>query len=99
MENLQENQQSHTKRPQATNTDLIHRLSRVEGQVRGIKAMIDKGAYCDDVLTQISSVQSAMNSVAKILLKSHIETCIVPRLADGENEAINEMLKSISRII
>ena len=85
--------------PAGISKDLGSRLNRIEGQVRGIKAMIERGAYCDDILTQIASVQSAMGSVAKILLSSHIDTCIGPRLEGGDNKATGELIKTIGRLL
>jgi len=86
-------------RPNNTNHALATRLNRIEGQVRGIKNMIERGEYCDDVLTQIASVKSAIDGVAKILLESHVQTCIAPKLARGDNAAVDELLKSIGRLI
>jgi len=88
-----------TCRPEKLNKDLAARLNKVEGQVRGVKAMIERGVYCDDVLTQISSIQSAMGSVAKILLKSHIKTCVSPRLQQGDDEVVEELIKSVGRLL
>lgn len=78
---------------------LNNHLSRVEGQIRGIKKMIEDSAYCDDVLTQISSVQSSLNSVAKTLLDEHINSCIVNRLAHGDKTATDELIKTIGRLL
>ena len=86
-------------RPEGMDKDLGARLNRIEGQVRGVKAMIERGAYCDDIMTQIASVQSAMNSVSKILLASHIETCVAPRLENGDSGAIDELVKTIGRLL
>jgi len=88
-----------SQRSTSINKDLGTRLNRIEGQVRGIKAMIERGTYCDDVLTQIASVQSAMDSVAKILLASHIDTCIGPRLEGGDRDAAAELIKTIGRLL
>jgi len=85
-------------RPNDTDTALTARLNRIEGQVRGIKGMIERGEYCDDVLTQIASVKSAIDGVAKILLESHVKTCIAPKLAQGDDAAIGELIKSIGRM-
>ena len=82
-----------------TNHAVTTRLNRIEGQVRGIKVMIERDEYCDDVLTQIASVKSAIDGVAKILLESHVQTCIAPRLAQGDEAAIQELLKSMGRLV
>jgi len=61
--------------------------------------MIERGEYCDDVLTQIASVQSALSGVAKILLESHVKTCIAPKLARGDDAAVDELIKSVGRLV
>lgn len=66
--------------PERVKKDLTTRLNRIEGQIRGIKGMIEKDAYCDDVITQLSATQSALNSVARILLEGHLKGCVVDRL-------------------
>jgi len=86
------------ERPYDVNKNLKMRLNRIEGQVRGIGGMIERGDYCDDILTQIASVKSAMDGVAKILLESHVQTCIAPKLAQGDQAAVNELLKSVGRM-
>lgn len=79
--------------------DLTTRLNRIEGQVKGVKSMIEKGVYCDDVLTQISAIQSAMSSVAKILLKNHMRTCVTQRLKDGDEDVVDELIKTVGRLL
>ena len=79
--------------------DLNTRLNKIEGQVKGIKGMIEKGTYCDDVLTQIASVQSALSSVSKLLLESHMKTCISERIKNGDEEAIDEFMKTVRRLL
>ena len=74
--------------PERVKKDLTTRLNRIEGQIRGIKGMIDKDVYCDDVITQLSATQSALNSVAKILLEGHLKGCVVDRLSEGD-EAVS----------
>ena len=79
--------------------NLTNHLNRIEGQIRGIKKMIEDSAYCDDVLTQISSVQSSLNSVAKTLLDEHINNCISSRLSQGDSTATDELIKTIGRLL
>lgn len=88
-----------TLRPEALNNSLINRLNRIEGQVRGIKGMLERGVYCDDILTQIAAVKSAMNSVGKILLESHIKTCVAPKLKAGDAEIVQEFIKTLERML
>ncbi|WP_104371602.1 metal-sensitive transcriptional regulator [Desulfocucumis palustris] len=79
--------------------DLSNRLNRIEGQVRGIKRMIEEGVYCDDVLNQIASAQSALSGVAKLLLEKHIRTCIKDQLIAGDEEVVAELTKTVARLI
>ena len=75
------------------------RLNKIEGQVRGIKGMIEKDYYCDDVLIQIAAVQSAIKAVSKLLLESHMKSCIIERIRAGENEVIDELLETIKKMM
>ncbi|MEL1134683.1 metal-sensitive transcriptional regulator [Desulfitobacterium sp. THU1] len=78
--------------------ELVNRLNRIEGQVRGVKGMIEKHTYCDDVLNQITSVQSALDGVSKLLLEKHFKSCVKDRLSQGDDEVIDELLKTIFRM-
>ncbi|MEW9122338.1 MAG: metal-sensitive transcriptional regulator [Thermotaleaceae bacterium] len=82
-----------------TKQNLINRLNRIEGQIRGIKGLIEKDTYCDDVITQISACQSALNSVAKILLEGHLKSCVVDRIKDGDLEVLDEVLVTVQRLM
>lgn len=82
-----------------TKKNLISKLNRIEGQVRGLKGLIEKDTYCDDVLHQISSVQSALNGVGKLLLEHHMKSCVVERIQEGENEVLDELLVTINKLI
>ena len=88
-----------THRSEKNKKELITRLNRVEGQIRGIKGMIEKDAYCDDVITQLSATQSGLNSVAKILLDSHLKGCVVNRLAAGDEEIVDELVVTIQKLM
>ncbi|KAB2334828.1 metal-sensing transcriptional repressor [Cytobacillus depressus] len=79
--------------------NLVTRLNRIEGQIRGIKGLIERDTYCDDVITQISATQSALNSVAKILLEGHLKTCVVDRLQEGDTEVLDEVLITIQKLM
>ncbi|MDF2557878.1 MAG: csoR 2 [Bacillales bacterium] len=85
-------------RPEKLNHNLGSRLNRIEGQIKGIKGMIEKGTYCDDILNQISAVQSALSSVSKMLLENHIKTCVSDKLLNGDEEVIEELIKTIGKI-
>lgn len=79
-------------RTEAEYKDMITRLNRIEGQVRGIKKMVEKDAYCVDIFTQVSAVQAALTSFNRKLLASHLRTCVVEDMKNGrEEEAIEEL--------
>ena len=84
---------------EATKKNLITRLNRVEGQIRGIKGLIEKDTYCDDVITQIAAAQSALNGVAKMLLETHMKECVVDRIQEGDLEVLDEVLVTIQRLM
>ena len=79
--------------------NLITRLNRVEGQIRGIKGMIEKDVYCDDIITQLSATQSALNSVAKLLLEGHMKTCVAERIQEGDLEVLDEVIVTIQKLM
>ncbi|ARJ38693.1 CsoR family transcriptional regulator [Sporosarcina ureae] len=85
--------------PEEIKTNLTHRLNRIEGQIRGIKGMIERDVYCDDVITQLSATQSALNSVANVLLDGHLKGCVKNRLAEGDEEVLDELAKTIAKLI
>ncbi|WNB92931.1 metal-sensitive transcriptional regulator [Bacillus sp. NEB1478] len=79
--------------------NLITRLNRIEGQIRGVKGLIDRDTYCDDVITQIAAIQSALNSVGKILLEGHLKSCVVERLQEGDQEVLDELLITVKKLM
>ncbi|MFS0577157.1 metal-sensitive transcriptional regulator [Sporosarcina sp. 179-K 3D1 HS] len=85
--------------PDSVKTNLIHRLNRIEGQIRGIKGMVEKDVYCDDIITQLSATQSALNSVAKVLLEGHLKGCVKDRLAENDEEILDELLITITKLM
>jgi DNA-binding FrmR family transcriptional regulator len=82
-----------------TKNNLVSRLNRIEGQIRGVKGMIEKDTYCDDVLNQIAAIQSALNSVGKLLLEGHMKSCVVERIQAGESEVIDELLITVNKLM
>lgn len=78
---------------------LINRLNRIEGQIRGIKGMVEKDAYCPDILIQVSAVNSALNSFNKELLASHIKTCVANDIRDGKDETIDELVLTLQKLM
>jgi len=87
------------KRGESEYKDLITRLNRIEGQVRGIRGMIEKDAYCTDVLVQVSAVGSALDSFTKELLSNHIRTCVADDIRAGKDEVIDELVGVIRKLM
>lgn len=79
--------------------NLIHRLNRIEGQIRGIKGMVEKDAYCTDILIQVSAVSAALNSFNKVLLANHIRTCVADDIRAGKDETIEELLATLQKLM
>lgn len=79
--------------------DLIHRLNRVEGQIRGIKKMVENDAYCPDILIQVSAVNAALNSFNKVLLAEHIRTCVTEDIREGKEETIDELVLTLQKLM
>lgn len=103
LENNTEEQHCSTERKahhsEKTKKNLTTRLNRIEGQVRGIKNLIDKDAYCDDVLNQISAIQSALNGVSRILLEEHMKSCVIDRLQEGDLDVIQELSETMKKMM
>ena len=78
---------------------LVHRLNRIEGQVRGVKSMIERDTYCDDVLHQIASIQSALNAVGRLLLEGHMKSSVIERIQSGEEEVLDELLITMNKLM
>lgn len=87
------------KRPEQENKDLMNRLKRIEGQVRGIQGMLEKEAYCTDVLVQVAAVNAALNSFSKALLDSHIRTCVAENIRAGNDEVIEELVILLQKLM
>lgn len=78
---------------------LINRLNRIEGQIRGIKGMVEKDAYCPDIMVQAAAVTAAVNSFNKELLGTHIRTCVADDIREGKDEVIDELLDTLQRLM
>lgn len=78
---------------------LITRLNRIEGQIRGIKNMVETDRYCVDILTQVSAAQSALNSFSKELLAQHIKTCVVHDVRAGHDEVVDELVCALQKLM
>ena len=80
--------------------DLMNRLKRIEGQVRGVEKMLEEGAYCPDIMVQISAINSALNSFNKVLLASHMKSCVVDDIQAGKgDEAIDELAALLQKVM
>lgn len=84
--------------PYATKQNMINRLKRIEGQIRGISRMIEEDVYCDDILNQFLSVEAAINGVRKTLLEAHIKGCVVNNINAGNLEIVDELITSIGKM-
>ncbi|MFC0212760.1 metal-sensitive transcriptional regulator [Paenibacillus chartarius] len=82
-----------------TKSSLISRLNRIEGQIRGVKGMVEKDTYCDDVLNQIAAIQSALNGVGKLLLEHHLNSCVIERIQEGDNEVVKELMITMNKLM
>lgn len=78
---------------------LINRLRRIEGQVRGVEGMIERDAYCVDILTQVQAISSALTSFSTALLESHVKSCVKEDILDGKDEVLDELVGLISRFM
>lgn len=79
--------------------DLIHRLNRIEGQIRGIKGMVERDAYCTDILTQVAAANAALNSFNKVLLANHIKTCVMGDIRQGKEETVEELVEVLQKLM
>jgi DNA-binding FrmR family transcriptional regulator len=79
--------------------DLMNRLRRIEGQVRGLQNMLESDAYCTDVLIQVSAVNSALNSFSRTLLSSHMKSCVAEDLKNGKEETIDELVDTLQKVM
>lgn len=84
---------------EALKSNLTSRLNRIEGQIRGIKGLIERDTYCDDVLNQIAAVQSALNSVGRLLLEGHMRSCVIERIQAGETEVVDGLLVTVNKLM
>lgn len=87
------------KHSEKIKSDIKVRLNRIEGQIRGVKGLVEKNTYCDPILNQIAAIHAALNGVEKILLKNHIHDCVVDRIREGDSAVIDELLKTIQKMM
>ena len=89
----------HKKRSEEEYKSLIHRLNRIEGQIRGIRGMVEKDVYCADILVQVAAVNSALNGFSKELLAQHVRTCVADDLRAGSEEKLDELIKLLPKLM
>ena len=90
------------ERPPKEYRDLINRLNRlnrIEGQIRGIKGMVEKDVYCPDILIQVAAVNAALNSFNKVLLANHIKTCVTKDIREGKEDTVDELLATLQKLM
>lgn len=81
------------------NRSLMNRLNRIEGQIRGIKGMVEKSAYCPDILIQVAAVNAALNAFNRELLASHIRTCVAEGVRNGDEAKIDELVATLQKLM
>lgn len=78
---------------------LIHRLNRIEGQIRGIRGMVEKNVYCTDILMQVAAANAALNAFTRELLGNHIRTCVIQDIRDGKDETVDELMATLQKLM
>ena len=78
---------------------LVNRLNRVEGQIRGIRGMVERSAYCPDILAQVAAANAALNAFARELLAEHIRTCVTRDVREGKDETVEELLATLQKLM
>ena len=89
----------HKDRSEEEVKKLMNRLNRIEGQVRGVKGMVDNGADCPDILIQVSAINAALNAFNKELLSTHIKTCVAEDVRNGNGEKIDELVVTLQKLM
>ena len=89
----------HKDRDEKEKKDLMNRLKRIEGQVRGVENMLDNDCYCIDILMQVSAITSALNSFNKVLLANHLKTCVAENIKEGNDEVVDELVKAMQKLM
>lgn len=88
-----------TLRPEAERRRLIHRLSRIEGQIRGIRQMVESDAYCTDILTQSAAAGAALNAFNRELIASHLRGCVARDIREGSDEVIDDLVATLQKLM
>lgn len=88
-----------TQRAEDDRKKLMNRLSRIEGQIRGIKKMLENDAYCNDILIQSAAVSAAVNAFNRELLSNHIHSCVVRDIREGNDEVVDELMVTLQKLM
>lgn len=91
--------EKHKDREEKEYRDLMNRLKRIEGQVRGVEGMLENNAYCTDILVQVSAITSALNSFNKALLANHMKTCVADNIRQGNDDVIDELVVTLQKLM
>lgn len=92
-------EEKHKHREEKEYRSLLNRLSRIEGQIRGIKGMLENDAYCSDILIQVSAVSAALNAFNKELLSRHLHTCVAENIRQGDDSVIDELVVTLQKLM
>lgn len=92
-------EERHTYRDDGLTKSLISRINRVEGQIRGIKGMVEDSVYCDDILNQISAARAALDSISRLILENHMHTCVIDKIRAGDDKIVDELMTTIKRML
>lgn len=87
------------ERTEAEYKSLVHRLNRIEGQIRGIRGMLERSAYCPDILAQAAAANAALNAFSRELLAQHLRTCVVQDIRQGKDETIDELMDTLRKLM
>lgn len=87
------------KRSEEEYKKLANRLKRIEGQIRGLESMLDKDAYCTDILVQVTAVNAALNAFSRELLSNHIKSCVVDDIKAGKEETVDDLLSTLQKLM
>ena len=79
--------------------DLMNRLKRIEGQVKGVQRMLEENAYCPDIMVQVSAINNALNGFNKVLLSEHLKTCVVDDIKAGKEDTIDELTETLKKVM
>lgn len=88
-----------THREETEKKALISRCNRVEGQIRGVRGMLERDAYCDDVLNQIQAARAALDAISRLVLEHHMKSCLIDRVRAGEDEVVDELLVTLQKLM